>query len=264
MIRLGTAFGDGWKLTKSNFFVTLGIILLFALLSVVLELMVDIPYVGGVVEVISMLVSIWFAMGMVLMTVKVVDGDEPYWGVFKEVLPRGLHFFLLTILLSIITIVSALVIFFVALQVQGVSNFESQVEYLEYLIEYHATEVDLILDAVSDVVSVILLPALLASLPIIYISMRLYFAQYLVIDRNMGAMEAIRTSWKATANMQGKMFLFYILTNLINLLGVMCLFVGVFVTMIVVIYAQAALYRQVFPAGIQDPLLVNDASVVVD
>ena len=45
--------------------------------------------------------------------------------------------------------------------------------------------------------------------------------------------------------------------------GLLCFFVGAIFSTIIVMYAQAALYRQAFSAGIQDPLLVEDTNVVV-
>ena len=50
---------------------------------------------------------------------------------------------------------------------------------------------------------------------------------------------------------------------LIMTIGLLCFLVGSIFSMIITMYAQAALYRQAFSAGIQDPLLVEDTNVVV-
>ena len=107
---------------------------------------------------------------------------------------------------------------------------------------------------------------LLAFLPALYVSIRMFFAPYLVIDGNKGVVESIKMSWNATAPMQGKIFLFYVVELLLILLGLVCLIVGVFVTMLVAMYAQAYVYRMAFPPATPDVLLVDEAKItgVVD
>ena len=91
----------------------------------------------------------------------------------------------------------------------------------------------------------------------------MFFAPYLLVDRNMGFVEAMKTSWKASEPIQGKILAFLLLSILIVIVGLLCVVVGVFVSAVILIYAQAHFYRQAFPAGLQDPLLVEDTNVVV-
>ena len=107
---------------------------------------------------------------------------------------------------------------------------------------------------------------LLAMLPAVYVSIRMFFAPYLVVDGNKGVMESIKMSWNASAPMQGKIFLFYVVSLLIGLLGLVCFFVGIFVSILVIMYAQAYVYRMAFPPATPELLLVDEVKMteVVD
>lgn len=265
-VKLGEVFSTGWRLMKSHFVETLGIIILFSILSIALDLMSNIAYVGFIFSIIYTIVSVIYSMGLTAMTVKAVDGEAPYWGVFKETLPRIWQYLLAKIILSVITMVSFIVIFTLALTVSGnsVTLIMDMVNELSYLQAYHPEDADAVLQLMDELFSVLWLPLLLAYIPALYISLRFYFTAFLIIDRNMQAADALRISWKSTAYIQGKMLLFLALLFALNLAGVLCFFVGIFVTMIITVYAQAALYRQIFQAGIQDPLIVENAEMVVD
>ena len=104
---------------------------------------------------------------------------------------------------------------------------------------------------------------LLALIPVVYMGIRFIFSPYIFVDRKVGAVEAMNMSWSASAPLQGKILLFILLSVLVVFIGCLCFFVGMFVSMITLMYAQAALYRQAFPAGMQEPLIVEDANVVV-
>jgi uncharacterized membrane protein len=181
---------------------------------------------------------------MLRISLDVVDGEEPRFAVFKEVLPRMWQFLMLMVIMIAIMLLPIAVILVV-----GAATCDISLTTL----------------AAQDLtaISTMSLWLLLAMLPLIYLSIRLLFAPYLLLDRGVGAVEAIKMAWKASYPVQGRVFLFLLLSMLVSIIGVICFIVGYFVAMVVIIYAQAALYRQVFPAGIQDPLLVEDTNVVV-
>lgn len=266
-VKLGAVFGAGWRLMKSHFFVTLGIMILFVILSVVLEILSTIGLIGMVFALLSLVVGLVFSAGLTGMTINAVDGEEPYWAIFKEVLPRVWQYFLGNLLVSVMALVSMVVVLVLALSVgnNSFAQLEGLFDYYTYLQEFHPDDVDAISSVTDEIMSILWLPLLLAYLPVFYLSLRFFFAPYLIIDRNMQAVEAVKLSWKSTAYVQGKVLLFLILSFLLNFLGVLCFFVGIFVTMIITLYAQAALYRQIFPAGMQEPLVVEkSAEMVVD
>ena len=238
------AIKTGWQCAKEHFIVSLGLILAFSVVNVLLSFIPPEGGVGMIALLFNFLLSMVWSLGIARLSIEVVDGEEPRFGVFKEVLPRLWHFIVLTIIMTIFMLIPACVII-------GVGAASCSVS-LTTLSAFDPTAL-----------STLSLWMLLACVPAIYISIRLIFAPYLLIDRGVGPVEAIKMSWKASYPVQGRIFIFLILAFLVGLLGVLCFLVGVFVSMIVVIYAQGALYRQVFSPGIQDPLLVEDANVVV-
>lgn len=67
---------------------------------------------------------------------------------------------------------------------------------------------------------------------------------YFVIDKGLGPIEALKASSRATMGVKWRLFGFGILCALINLLGMLCLLVGVFATYPTVLVASAIVYRQ--------------------
>jgi hypothetical protein len=67
---------------------------------------------------------------------------------------------------------------------------------------------------------------------------------YFVIDKGLGPIEALKASSRTTMGVKWQLFGFGILCSLINLLGVLCLVVGVFATYPMVLVASALVYRQ--------------------
>lgn len=238
------AIKTGWQCTKENFIVSLGLILAYMVVNGLLSFIPAGSGVGMIALLLNFLVSMVWSLGVVRLSVEVVDGEEPRFGVFKDVLPRLWHFIVLVIIMSVFMLIPACAIIGIGAAACSVS--------LTTLSAFDPTAL-----------STLSLWMLLACVPVVYISIRLFFAPYLLIDRGVGPVEAIKMSWKASYSVQGRVFIFLILAFLVGLLGILCLFVGVIISMIVTIYAQGALYRQVFSAGIQDPLFVEDANVVV-
>ena len=238
------AIKTGWQCTKEHFIVSLGLVLVFGVVNALLSLIPATGVVGSIVQLLNMLVSVIWSLGMVRITINVVDGEEPRFGVFKEVMPRLLHFIVLMIIMSLFMFIPACAIVGIGAASCGVS--------LTTLAAF-----DLM------AISTVWLWIALAFVPVIYISLRFFFAPYLLIDRGLSPIEALKMSWKASYPLQGGIFIFMLISTVLSLAGLVCFFVGLFFSTIIVMYAQAALYRQAFSAGIQDPLLVEDTNVVV-
>jgi uncharacterized membrane protein len=67
---------------------------------------------------------------------------------------------------------------------------------------------------------------------------------YFVIDKGLGPIDALKASSRATMGVKWQLFGFGLLCGLINLLGMLCLIVGIFATYPTVLVAQALVYRQ--------------------
>lgn len=239
------AISNGWQLTKKYFIISLGLILAFGVVSWLLSFLGERgDAIGWIAQLVNIVISITFSMGMIRITVDAVGGDEPRFGAFKDSFSRFLPYFGMSILVSILALVPFIIIFGIGVAVIGGSFIMGDP------------------DAIFDLWWLLLL----ALIPAIYVSIRMFFAPYLVVDGNKGVLESIKMSWNASAPMQGKIFLFYIVSLLVMILGFICIFVGVFVSILVIVYAQAYIYRMAFPTATPDVLLVDEAKMtgVVD
>jgi hypothetical protein len=81
--------------------------------------------------------------------------------------------------------------------------------------------------------------------PGIIFACRLAFVPYLVVDREMDVMDALRVSWDMTRGHGWQIFLMGFLAIFIVLGGLILLFVGVFISMMWISAAFAAIYHAV-------------------
>ena len=81
--------------------------------------------------------------------------------------------------------------------------------------------------------------------PGIIFACRLAFVPYLVIDRNMETMEALRTSWAMTSGHGWTIFLMGLLAIPIFIAGIIMLFFGVILSVIWISVAFAVIFHRV-------------------
>ena len=81
--------------------------------------------------------------------------------------------------------------------------------------------------------------------PGIIFACRLAFVPYLVVDREMDVMDALRVSWDMTRGYGWQIFLMGLLAVPVVLLGILCFVVGVFVSVMWISTAFAAMYHAV-------------------
>ena len=73
---------------------------------------------------------------------------------------------------------------------------------------------------------------------------RLSFAKYIAIEKKLSPMAALRESKRITKGHRWKIFLFLVIMLLINILGLICLIVGVFFTAPLTRIAHTILYKK--------------------
>lgn len=245
------AIKTGWSLTKEHFIVSLGLVLGYTVISCLLSFIPTTGVLGFAVQLLSFAVSCVWTLGITRITANAVDGEEPQFSMIGEVMPRFWSMVVLMLLMFAIVLVPIIVIFVVAVILGfGVEAFAGLT----------STDPVVMMEALQSLG----LLYLIVLIPCIYIGIRFCFVNYLLVDRGMGAVDALKASWTATSPIQGKIFVFLVLSFLITIAGLLCFIVGVFVSMIILMYAQAALYRQAFPAGMQDPLIVEDVNVAIN
>ncbi len=81
--------------------------------------------------------------------------------------------------------------------------------------------------------------------PGIFLWCKLAFTPYLIVDRKMGVIDAVQESWRLTSGHAGKVFCIGLLSIPIFIAGLMCLGVGVIVSIAWVRMAFASLYHAV-------------------
>ncbi len=91
---------------------------------------------------------------------------------------------------------------------------------------------------------IVMLGFILLIIPGIYLALRLQFYSYYIVDKNAGALDSLRMSWKATDKNVINIFLFMLLIIGINILGALALLVGLLITIPVSFIAVTLLYRK--------------------
>ena len=84
---------------------------------------------------------------------------------------------------------------------------------------------------------------LLLIVPGFIVSMGLAFVAYIVVDRGLGPIEAMKESWRVTKGHKWQLFLLFLALIGINLLGVAALVVGLLVSVPITMLAAAHAYR---------------------
>ena len=94
--------------------------------------------------------------------------------------------------------------------------------------------------------------------PGIIFACRLAFVPYLVVDREMDVMDALRVSWDMTRGYGGQIFLMGLLAIPVVLLGLLCIGVGVIVSVMWISTAFAVMYHAVeMKDGIPENRYIN-------
>jgi uncharacterized membrane protein len=92
--------------------------------------------------------------------------------------------------------------------------------------------------------SVTLIGSLIGMVFQLVVGVRLYWAPYFIVDRDMSATEAIGASWQASSGNWLKMFLLYLMAAVVTVLGILALGVGVLIAIPMTYMMFASSYRQ--------------------
>lgn len=95
---------------------------------------------------------------------------------------------------------------------------------------------------------IVIVGLILIIVPGIIAALALIFSTYLIIDRGMGPIEAMKESVRLTKGHRWQLFLLALSLVLLNILGAIALLVGLVVTVPVSLLAVAHAYRTLAPA----------------
>lgn len=88
---------------------------------------------------------------------------------------------------------------------------------------------------------------ILLIIPGIIWAIKFQFFDYLIVDKGLGPIDALEKSSEITRGVKWDLFIFDMLIGIINLLGFLCLLVGLFVTIPTTMVATAFVYRKLLP-----------------
>lgn len=152
----------------------------------------------------------------------------------REVAWLGAVFSIITLLIQVLLNVGAIAI--VLKLVDGVQPkftelFTTTKPYLQFVF------VTILMSIIVGVGFILLI------IPGIMLAIGLQFATYLVVDKGMGAVEALKESWEITKGMKWKLFGFALVIWLVNIVGLVLFGVGMLVTIPLTMIAMAYVYR---------------------
>lgn len=91
---------------------------------------------------------------------------------------------------------------------------------------------------------IVIVGFILLIVPGLIFSIKFQFSDFLIVDKKLDAIDSLKGSWEMTKGIKWNLFIFRILLGLINLLGLICLILGLFVTIPLTMVASAYVYRK--------------------
>lgn len=91
---------------------------------------------------------------------------------------------------------------------------------------------------------IVMIGTILLIVPGVILSMKLMFYPYFIVEKKMGPIAALKKSWEITVDHKAILFFFSLVSGLINIIGVLVLGIGLFVSIPVTLMAQAYVYKQ--------------------
>ncbi|MDP3941860.1 MAG: DUF975 family protein [bacterium] len=85
---------------------------------------------------------------------------------------------------------------------------------------------------------------ILLIVPGIIFGIKYHFYSYLIVDKNMGPLEALKKSGEITKGVKWNLFLLGLVLGLINIVGALALVIGLFITIPLTMLAYAYVYRK--------------------
>ena len=217
--------GFGWSVMKSNFWFFLGVIVVTILISSPGRILVEVMkrYPGAIAPFwffavlgVSFIIQIILVIGLIKIALSFCDSQKP---VFSTLF-NGFDCFWRYIGIELLC----------GLIIGGASIACVLLCILLYTVTHSPH---------------FILPVLIAFLILVVIlSIKLSLCLYFVVDKGLGPINALRASSRATKGAKWSLFVFGILCGLINFLGALCFFVGLFATGPTVMVAMALVYRQ--------------------
>jgi len=230
-LRVGECLGSAWRAYRQDPWKITGVIILVLLLQF---LMNSIPLVGAFL---AFLLNGPILGGLYFFCRQALHGKP---GGVSEVISIVKHRFLPCFLA---TTVSSLLAFgpFLLGVIPAAALYSSSGVAMEKLVEHPGLLVGMGV------------PFFAASIATLYLLINWSMAVPLAAITSMDFWESLKTSWRGVAQNFWSYLTLLLLLGLLNILGMVCLIVGLFVTVPLTLLATMAAYEQIFFSGTTDP-----------
>lgn len=233
-----------WKTVRGS----LGVYSLLALsliLTLVVFSFIEFPKEQRLLTLLSEVVSFVIIMGIMLgyyaVSQEIVQGKKPKIAdaflqfdpilLIKYFIIQTIEKLIIVIMLIPVIIILGFIVWGLDILLSDNSMFGSQV-YFPFLITGQA------LSYIMAIYTALLIPFYL------FISLRLVFSRFIILDKKTGAVTALRQSWRITKRNNIQLLLLALYLIGINILGALALFIGLFVTIPLSFLAFAYTYRK--------------------
>jgi len=200
--------------------------------------------------------NFWFFVGLLIVICLVQVIPTGFANLFKK------NVIILYVLFSIVALIIRIIVKIGTIKIT-LDILDKGEAKLNMLFSYSRLLIKFILGSLLYFV-IVLGGLILLIVPGIIWAIKYQFFAYLIVDKNLSPMEAIKKSGEITMGKKGKLFLLGLLFALINIVGAICLLVGLFVTIPVTMIAVAYVYRKLMGEyAIPEPVALptNEASV---
>ncbi len=156
---------------------------------------------------------------------------------------------LLSVLLNVVVGIGVLAVYIKAYDKEEFS-FKDVFGQVGKVVSYVLAMVLMVLIMIGGSV-LLLIPGIIASIALTFVPM-------LIVDKGVGVKDSIKMSWAMTSGHKAKIFLFGIISIMVNLIGLLSLIVGLLVTIPVTYLASVHIYRTLLAKAEKDGVLQVD------
>ena len=233
---------SSWDLIKGeNLFLLIGLFLGYLVVYGVLS-SVRIFMPGGIIGFVVMLMELFlsmvWSMGFIKILLQISKGEEAEFSAFKDVIPLFGNYLGASILRAL-PVLGSMLIGFVILITMMLPSLD-----IEAIQAGDLSSLSTSLGGGNHAFTFFLV-VLIAIIPAFYFSIRWMFYSYLIVDRNSGAIESLKQSWKMTEGNFWHLVLFILVYIGMIVLGIIALILGFFVVLPLMMMVQTLIYKKI-------------------
>lgn len=231
--KMGKYISTGFDVFKKEPWMLMGFLVVYAVIAMI---------TSSIISVLSAVVSVPLGVGFFIFANKVTTGRNAqfgdFFGGFKSFIPLMLNY-LVTMLIALLIFSPGIIYFFVSVDFfSEITGGGNQIEIMTKLMGLLIT------------LPVVIILIFISLLVWIYFGVSFLFSQQLIVFNGLDFWTSIKTSMKLVSKKWFSFFGFLIVLGLINILGMLCLFFGLLVTIPATACAIYAAYEDIAGASV--------------